>query len=193
MIFDIAQEVFTCKVFPGDPAPAVERVKSLDKGDGSNLSAFSMCAHNGTHVDAPRHFVADGRTIDQMGLEPFVGPCYVAWSEGELSAAEAGRILEKARAAGAAERVLIGGAVTVTEQAARVFARAGLKLVGNESQTFGPDEDHATVHRILLGADMALLEGVVLAGVLEGRYLLNAAPLDLGGCEGAPCRAWLMQ
>ena len=192
MIIDISQEIFSCKVFPGDPAPAMERLRSLDRGDSSNLTAFSMCAHNGTHVDAPFHFIPDGKTLDALGLGPFVGTCYVARAAGALTAEQAGDILARARDAGADRRLLVAGPVTVTEAAAAVFARAGLLLLGNESQTFGPDEDHGGVHRILLGAGMVLLEGVVLTGVAEGKYLLNAAPLNLGGCEGAPCRAWLM-
>ena len=194
MIIDISQEVFSCKVFPGDPAPAMERVKTIgENGNVANLTAFSMCAHNGTHVDAPFHFLPDGATLDQMGLEPFVGQCYVARHEGDVLAADAEAIMAKALAAGAAERILIAGKATVTESAAAVFARAGLMLIGNESQTFGPDEDHKTVHQILLGAGLVLLEGVVLSGVEEGKYFLNAAPLNLGGCEGAPCRAYLIR
>ena len=48
------------------------------------------------------------------------------------------------------------------------------------------------VHLILLGKEVALLEGIVLTGVPEGRYFLSAAPLNLGGTEGAPCRAYLI-
>ena len=88
--------------------------------------------------------------------------------------------------------ILIAGPATVTAEAARLFAAAKLRLLGNESQTVGPEDTPREVHLILLGAEVALLEGLVLDGVPEGRYLLNAAPLNLGGCDGAPCRAWLM-
>ena len=64
MIIDISQEVFSCKVFPGDPPPVKDRVMSISKGDVCNLTSLSMCAHNGTHVDAPFHFIDGGRTID---------------------------------------------------------------------------------------------------------------------------------
>lgn len=193
MIIDISQEVFSCKVFPGDPAPAMERVRTIGvEGSVCNLTAFSMCAHNGTHVDAPLHFVPEGASIDKVGLEPFVGECYVGRCEGDVTAADAERILAEARAAGAAERILIAGEATVTEDAARVFAAAGIRLIGNESQTFGPEGGTVTVHRILLGAGIVLLEGVVLRNVAPGRYFLSAAPLDLGGCEGAPVRAYLI-
>ena len=188
MIYDISQELFSCRVFPGDPAPERQRLLSLEDGQSCNLTALSLCAHNGTHVDAPFHFLPDGRTIDQMGLEPFVGPCRVFRHSGAVTAADAERML----AAASEGRLLIAGPATVTAEAARVFAAAKLLLLGNESQTVGPEDAPREVHLLLLGAGTALLEGVVLDGVPEGRYLLNAAPLNLGGCDGAPCRAWLM-
>lgn len=191
MLIDISQEVFSSRVFPGDPAPAQTRLMRMAGGDVCNLTAFSMCAHNGTHVDAPYHFREDGRTVDRMGLVPFVGDCYVVRHEGDVTAEDAAAMLAQARAAGAPERLLIAGKATVTEAAARVFA--GILLLGNESQTVGPEDAPAAVHRILLGADTVLLEGIVLADVPEGKYFLSAAPLNLAGCDGAPCRAYLMR
>lgn len=192
-IIDISQEVFSCKVFPGDPAPQNTQLLSVTKGDVCNLTQLSMCAHNGTHADAPFHFLNDGKTIDQLGLVPFVGDCFVARHDGNVTAADAAGIMEKAKSAGAAERILIAGKATVTSEAARIFAEAGIKLLGNESQTVGPEDAPKEVHLILLGAEVVLLEGIVLDDVDEGRYFLSAAPLNLGGCDGAPCRAYLIK
>lgn len=76
-IYDISQEVFGCNVFPGDPAPEKEILSVIAKDSPCNLSAFRMCVHNGTHVDAPYHFFQKGRTIDQVKLEKFIGNAYV--------------------------------------------------------------------------------------------------------------------
>jgi arylformamidase len=122
---------------------------------------------------------------------PFVGQCYVARFEGDVLAHDAEKILEDAKDAGASQRILISGRATVTEGAAKVFADEGILLLGNESQTVGPEDAPAKVHRILLGSGCVLLEGIVLCSVEEGRYYLSAAPLNLGGCDGAPCRAYL--
>lgn len=192
-IIDISQEVFSCKVFPGDPAPQNTQLLSVTKGDVCNLTQLSMCAHNGTHADAPFHFLNDGKTIDQLGLVPFVGDCFVARHDGNVTAADAAGIMGKAKSAGAAERILIAGKAIVTAEAARIFAEAGIKLLGNESQTVGPEDAPKEVHLILLGAEVVLLEGIVLDDVDEGRYFLSAAPLNLGGCDGAPCRAYLIK
>ena len=192
MIYDISQEVLSCHVWPTDPTPERKVLDRISNGAFCNVTALSMCAHNGTHVDAPNHFIDSGRTVDQMGLEPFVGDCWVARHTGNVTAADAEAFLEKARAAGADRRMLIAGKATVTAEAARVFADAGLLLLGNESQTVGPEDGPMVVHLILLGADMALLEGVVLTDVPEGKYMLSAAPLNFAGFEGSPCRAYLI-
>lgn len=193
MIIDISQEVFSCCVFPGDPQPQMQRQMSIDRGDICNLTSFSMCAHNGTHVDAPFHFINDGKTLSEMGLEPFVGECYVTLHDGDVTQEDARVMIQKAKSAGADKRILIKGRATVTAQAAEVFAKAGLLLLGNESQTFGPQDSPKQVHEILLGAGLSLLEGIVLREADEGRYFLSAAPLHLGGCDGAPCRALLIR
>ncbi|MBQ8085117.1 MAG: cyclase family protein [Lachnospiraceae bacterium] len=194
-IYDISQEVFGCKVFPGDPSPVKERKMSISDGEICNLTEFKMCAHNGTHVDAPFHFYDDGKTIDQVDLERFVGYAYVAEHEGIVKEEDALRIIERAKQsdARAADRILIKGDSTLSAEAAKIFAKQGIKLYGNESQTVGPEEAPKEVHLIMLGAQVVLLEGIRLAGVDEGVYILNAAPLNLGGCDGSPCRAILME
>ena len=165
----------------------------MEDGALYNLTEFSMCAHNGTHIDAPSHFLKDGKNVDQLSLEYFVGRCYLARHQGDVMVEDAKEILNKATAVGAAERILIAGDATITAEAARVFAAEGIKLIGNESQTVGPKDAPMEVHVILLGAGVVLLEGLVLKDVSEGVYFLNAAPLNLAGFEGAPCRAYLME
>ena len=188
-IYDISQEVFSCAVYPGDPKPEKQTVYSTGAGDLYNLSFFAMCAHNGTHVDAPFHFLHDGKTVDQIDLSHFVGDCFDARHEGDVTAADAENILKKADGT---ERILIAGNATVTIEAAEVFAAGGIKLLGNEGQTVGPENAPMQVHLILLRREIALLEGIVLQGSPDGQYFLTAAPLNLGGADGAPCRAYLI-
>ncbi len=193
-IYDISQEVFGCKVFSGDPAPEREWLSQMTEGAQYNLTAFRMCAHNGTHVDAPYHFCPEGKTVNQVPLESFVGMAFVVFCQGNVTEEAAGEILKKAEAcdARASRRILIGGKATLTTEAAEVFARAGILLYGNESQTVGPEDAPMEVHKKLLGAGTVLLEGIRLGEVPEGAYFLYAAPINLGGAEGAPCRAVLI-
>lgn len=194
-IMDISQELFTCTVFPGDVPPERKILETIEGGSICNLTGFSMCAHNGTHVDAPYHFYKDGKTIDQMDLHSFVGKCFVTEADGDITAEKAEEIVKEAQKADkeSAKRILIGGEATVTLEAAKVFSKAGILLIGNESQTVGPIDGPAQVHYELLGAGIVLLEGIRLSGVKKGVYILNAAPLNLGGSDGSPCRAILME
>lgn len=193
-IYDISQEVFGCQVYPGDPTPKKRVISSMEKGDLYNLTAFSMCAHNGTHIDAPLHFIKDGKTVDSVSLDTFIGMAYVAEYNGIVSADDATEILEKAKKQNSevAKRILIKGDAEVSAEAAKVFAESNILLLGNESQTVGPENAPMEVHLILLGAGAVLLEGIRLAEVSEGVYFLNAAPLNLSGADGSPCRAILI-
>ena len=193
-IYDISQEVFSCQVYPGDPAPERKVLNSMEKGELYNLTEFSMCAHNGTHIDAPFHFIKDGKTVDAVCLEAFVGMAYVAEHHGIVSGDDAAEIIEKAKALNpeAAKRILIKGPAEVSQEAAEVFASSEILLFGNESQTVGPEDAPMAVHLILLAADVILLEGIRLAEVSEGVYFLNAAPLNFSGADGSPCRAVLI-
>lgn len=193
-IYDISQEVFGCQVYAGDPMPEKELLSSMEKGDPYNLTAFRMCAHNGTHIDAPFHFIKGGKTVDSIDLDMFVGLAYVAEHHGVVSADDVAAILENAKKQSpeAAKRILIKGDAEVSSEAAKIFAASNMLLLGNESQTVGPENAPMEVHRILLGAGVVLLEGIRLAEVSEGVYFLNAAPLNLSGADGAPCRAVLI-
>ncbi|MCR5716262.1 MAG: cyclase family protein [Lachnospiraceae bacterium] len=211
-IYDISQEVFGCVVFPGDPAPERIALKRIGNGDVCNLTALSMCAHNGTHVDAPYHFIKDGKTIDEVSLDRWIGYAYVAAHHGPVSAQDAEEMLRRAKEAaqgyrdahrageagtsGAAcdahLRILMKGKAYLTNEAAEVFAAHRILLFGNESQTVGPEDAPRQVHLTLLGAQVVLLEGIRLEEVPEGVYFLQAAPINLGGADGAPCRATLI-
>ena len=193
-IYDISQEVFSCEVYPGDPVPEKTALKSMQEGEIYNLTAFSMCAHNGTHIDAPFHFIKDGETVDEICLETFVGMAYVAEHHGIITCNDAAEIIEKAKKQSpeATKRILIKGDVEVSLEAAKVFASSDILLLGNEPQTIGPQNAPMAVHLTLLGANVILLEGIRLSEVSEGVYFLNAAPLNLSGADGSPCRAVLI-
>lgn len=193
-IYDISQEVFSSAVFPGDPVPKKEMVSQIKDGDVCNLSKLSMCAHNGTHIDAPYHFIDSGKTVDKMGLEHFVGMAYVAEHQGVVSYNDAKNMIKKARAQNedSAKRILIKGDIEVSLEGAKAFLEEKILLLGNEPQTVGPKDSPMAVHLALLGAEVVLLEGIRLKNVAEGVYFLSSAPLNLGGGDGAPCRAVLI-
>ena len=193
-IYDISQEVFGCQVYPDDPMPKKNQLKSMEQGELYNLTEFSMCAHNGTHIDAPCHFIKDGKAVDELDLRAFVGKTYVAEHSGIVTEEDAVEIIKEAQKLDpeSAKRILIKGDMEMSLEAAKAFASSGLLLLGNESQTIGPQNAPMAVHLALLSSGVVLLEGIRLAEVSEGVYLLNAAPLNLAGADGSPCRAILI-
>ncbi|MDR3309902.1 MAG: cyclase family protein [Oscillospiraceae bacterium] len=185
IFYDITQELFSSVVFPGDLAPSFERDKTFAE-DGYNLTNLSLSAHNGTHLDAPRHFVGDGAAIDEIPLGLCFGDCVVAELSGGVTAESLAPYLRETR-------LLLRGDITVTEDAARAVASSEIRLLGVESQSVAPPDAPAAVHVILLSAGVIPLEGLRLAGVPEGRYTLAAFPLKLAGSDGSPVRAVLMR
>lgn len=194
-IYDISQEVFTSKVYPGDKSPKIDEDMRISNGDEYNLTSFSMCAHNGTHVDAPFHYFENGKTIDQIDLEKFIGNAYLVEHDGLISKDDALNILIKAKKIDndCYKRILIKGNAELTLEAAQIFSNEEIFLFGNESQTVGSEMSEDSIHQCLLNAEIAILEGLVLSDVKEGMYLLNAAPINLSGSDGAPCRAVLIK
>ncbi|MBO5416246.1 MAG: cyclase family protein [Clostridia bacterium] len=178
-IIDITQEVFSCKVYPGDTAPSFKRVKSISEGEECNVTDFTMCAHNGTHIDAPFHYIDGGATIDELDVNSFIGKARVCQIE------DFDGILRDT----AEKRIIFKDCEGFTLEEAEALARTETELVGISGQSVGD----AQVHQILLRKGIALLEGLMLDGVREGSYTLFAAPIKLGGADGAPVRALLLE
>jgi len=185
-IIDISQEVFSCRVWPGDRAPSFVKTSSIET-DYVNVTNISMCVHNGTHVDAPCHFIADGKSIDEIPADVFLGDCTVVEYTGLMDETYVSRILEDC-----CERLIIKGACQLSEDAARIIERSHVKLVGVESQSVGPSDAPMAIHLILLGAGIIPLEGLNLTYVAPGEYMLFAIPLKLKGSDGSPVRAVLI-
>lgn len=185
---DITRELLSAPVYPGDPAPHMEELRRMRLGDECNVSALYACLHNGTHLDAPRHFVPDGQAIDDVPLTACVGECSVVEGEGLLLGAQAEELLPKLK-----KRVLFKGQVQISPSAAFVLSDAGLELIGVEAQSVSPPECTAAVHRQLLGAGLVLLEGLDLSRAAPGTYFLFAAPLKITGADGSPVRAVLLE
>lgn len=187
-IYDITQELFTSVVYPGDVPPTFTRTMDMSKGDLINLTVLNMCAHNGTHIDAPYHFYENGKAIDELDLSKCIGNCTVAEFDHQPDVDEMKGVLKKSE-----KKLLLKGNVVITLELAKLMNEYGLELIGIEGQSVGPKEAPRDVHLELLGKDVVVLEGVRLSQVPEGNYLLFAAPIKLGQCEGAPCRAVLLE
>ena len=187
-IIDITRELFSAPVYPNDPRPELESVYRMDEGNGCNMSVLHACLHNGTHMDAPLHFYADGKDMAAIHLEDLIGECSVVEWHGELYGADVENILPSLR-----PRVLFKGDVQISQSAAFVLSDSQITLVGVESQTVEPVSGEFNVHRQLLGNNVTVLEGLDLSKVKEGVYFLFAAPLKIEGADGSPVRAILLE
>jgi arylformamidase len=190
--------------WPGDPVPRIRRTLDMENGDPLNLTHLDICAHTGTHIDAPRHFRKDGSGIDRMPLSAGIGPARVVGIRdpetirpAELAAHDIGpgeRILFRTAnsdgpRAGSAFRERF---VHLSVEAARFLAERGVRLAGVDAlsvDAFAAAD--APVHRILLSAGIWIVEGLDLSRIVPGRYELICLPLKIMEGDGAPARAAL--
>ena len=186
-IYDISQEIFSGAVYKGDPVPAAFPLCRIDEGAPYNLSSVSMCLHNGTHIDAPSHYLENGKTVDRIDLDSCVGPCIVLAINGPVDE----EYLQPLLSLGP-KRLLFKGRGWLTVRAAKALADSSVVLVGTESQSVGHAGQVAEVHKLLMEKDIVILEGLILKDVPEGNYYVIALPLKFGGLEGSPCRAVLV-
>ncbi len=189
-IIDISNDLLTAEVYEGDPIPEMKRVRGISPDSYYNLSVLDACLHNGTHIDAPLHFVPDADSVDKLPLEKFIGPCKVIEvSEGIIT----GRLVEEYFPRDC-KRVLIKskGRAFIHCTGAEVMSHLGYELVGTDGVTVeAPDSDGST-HRTLLNANIAILEGLNLEDAKSGEYFLIAPPVKIGGAEASFTRAVLI-
>jgi arylformamidase len=191
-------------LFPGNPETRIRPHERIADGDDANVTEISLGSHTGTHVDAARHFVEGGQPVDEIPLDRLVGPARVVEipeeviSIGARELREAGiegelRVLLRTRNA-----TLLGGEefsenfAHLTGEGAAYLLEAGVELVGIDYlsvEAFDAEEPEA--HRILLGREVVVLEGLDLREVPAGRYELLCLPLRIRGIDGAPMRAVL--
>jgi len=208
-IMDISLTVTSdLSVWPGAPPVILERLMKMEDGAHNNISHLALSAHAGTHVDAPYHFIADGKTIETLRLDILVGPAHVVEIPqeskliGEIDLAQAGikpgmdRVLLKTsnnRYWQQAGFPFQKDFAAVSPDGAAYLVTCGVRLVGIDYFSIAPVGDSIPTHRTLLRAEIIILEGVNLSEIAPGVYQLYCLPLKLGGSDGAPARAILTQ
>ena len=202
MIYDISPSIDdSIAVFPGDTSPTREVLMDMRQGDALTLSTLRSTVHVGAHADAPSHYGADARTIDQVELQRYIGPCQVvrvADSRGAVLVPDA------IRTEITAPRVLFATATypdpdtfntdfaALSPELVDWLAERGVDLVGVDTPSVDPaDSKDLPAHKAFLKNDIYILEGLVLSDVPEGRYELTALPLKLVGFDASPVRAVL--
>jgi arylformamidase len=202
MIYDITPPISSqLAVWPGDTPPTREVLLDMHGGANLTLSSLHATVHLGAHVDAPSHYGADASSIEEMTLERYLGPCQVV----RVDVAAGRRITpEMVTTPLKAERVLFAtdtfpdptefneDFAALSPELVHFVAGQGIRLVGIDTPSvdlFGSKALEA--HKACLEEDVAILEGIVLAGVPEDVYELLALPLKLVGFDASPVRAVL--
>jgi len=195
-------------VWPGDPEVEVRPLSQIGPEGGANISFLAFSSHVGTHLDAPYHFIPDGRRLEQIALDELIGPCWVAdlsHAEGHITAADlsgvgmpegTARILLKTKNSAVWRDPSAGfrrDFIGVAEDGARWLVSKGVRLVGIDYLSIEPFRTPgAPTHKTLLGSDIVVLEGLDLSEVPPGPYQLVCLPLLVPGIDGCPVRAVLL-
>ena len=203
MLIDITPtiEPGISKVWPGDTPPTQEFLMKIAVGGTVNLSTLHNSVHVGAHADGPCHYSDGGRSIDEQPLDLYIGRCEVMRVPGRRG--ERIRIEDLPRTPTEARLLLSTG----TFDGFRVFNQdfsglepslvdhlhtQGVRLVGTDAPSVDLfDDTKILAHQRFLANDMAIIEGLALNDVAEGRYELIAPPLKLAGFDGSPVRAVL--
>lgn len=203
-IYDITVPISpTLPVYPGDPAVEMTPIADIARGDAANVSRVVLSSHSGTHVDAPRHFLPHGTTIDAVDPHLLLGPVQVyefpytrhitADDLQPLPLDSVRRVLFKTpNSALWAQPGFQTTYTALTASAAQFLVARGVQLVGIDYLSVDAFENQDfPVHRIFLSAGVVILEGLNLHAVPPGPYELLVLPLLLHHGDGAPARALL--
>lgn len=201
-IWDISPTISSgIPVWPGDTPFEAAPTWEIKDGCPVHVSRMTMSTHLGAHTDAPSHYDPAGKTIDQVELLPYIGPCRVIHCVGVKKVEP--RHLE-GRLEGAPKRVLLRTYAStpqdawdpafpaISPAAIDLLARTGAILVGTDAPSLDPqDSKSLDAHHAVRARHMAILEGIVLDEVPEGDYELVALPLKFAGMDASPVRAIL--
>lgn len=207
-IYDISLPISPdLPVWPGDSAIVIEEIFSMDKGADANVSRLEAGVHIGTHVDAPHHFLNDGRTVENLALDILTGPAFVLHVNDDVDSITA-EVLDAAPIPPATSRLLLrtknsrlwtsdsrkfhSDFIAISSDGAEWLVEHGIQLIGVDYLSVAAFDDSVPTHKILLSAGIIVLEGCDLSQVPQGDYDLYCLPLKLVGSDGAPARTILV-
>lgn len=182
----------------------IKPLKSVKK-DGVAETLLALHSHTGTHIDAPAHFIAGGKTIDLFDLKIFVGPCKVL-DVTEVKEKITAKDLQK-YTINSGDRILLKtknsqknvnelfdyNFVYLSASAAQFLVECRVQLVGIDYLGIERNQPAHETHIILLQNDIPILEGLRLQEVQPREYRLVCLPLFIPGIDAVPVRAVLQE
>ncbi len=194
-------------VWPGDPQVEISQIAAIADGEEANVSYMKLGVHTGTHVDAPKHFIDSGETVDRLDIDMLTGRAYVLHLPDDVDLITK-EVVEASAIPPRTKRVLFRtrnsehwrkehtifdeNYVGLDPEAAAYLIQRGVKLVGVDYLSVAPYEDSSPTHLVLLEAGVVIVEGLNLSEVSQGRYTMYCLPMKIDGSDGAPARAILV-
>ena len=187
--------------WPGDADIKVNRINSIGAGDDCNLTNISFSAHTSTHMDAPLHFIDNAKDISTLPLNAVIGKAKVIEIKNNksirLEELESHNIEENDRLLFKTCNSLIDWSmkefmkdyVYLTTEAAEYLVEKKVKTIGIDYLSIAGLNNSEEVHKILLGSEIWIIEGLSLRDITEGLYDLVCLPINIIGSDGAPARA----
>lgn len=195
----------TMPFWPGSTGVNLIEIKRMEKGETDNLSRLDLDLHAGTHLDAPWHFIKNGKTVESIPLQKLMGPAFVAYlpetslvSEKDLETINlpkgTKRLLLRTRNSDLWRKKInhfVEDFVGLSPEAADWIVQKDILLVGIDYLSIQPFGGSAQSHSKLLEKEIVIVEGLNLTNVTPGSYELFCLPIKIIGAEGAPVRAVL--
>lgn len=166
-------------VYPGDPEFSMTPLRSGE----SYISALSFGTHTGTHIDAPAHYFSGGAGIDKQPLSTFITTAELLPFGEQISGTAPAALLRSGYKEGDSAYPQL------SEKEACSLVESGIEVVGCDTPSIGND----SVHRILLAADVVVIELLDFTDVPDGQYNMVALPLKIAGADAAPARVVLIE
>ena len=192
-------------VWPGDPQAIITQVASYDLGDNYQLSEAFLNLHTGTHVDAPLHFIKEGKDVTQIRLDVMMGEAKVLDASAQKvittdwlmtkNLRKGDRLLFKTMkdTDNRQEKLLQKDFIALDVDAAYYLSELGIVLTGIDGLSIAIAHELNETHQVLLKNEIVIVEVLNLTGIPEGNYEMICLPIKIEGAEAAPARVLLRQ
>lgn len=189
-------------VWPDSEPPSIRQQCAIDENCPVRVSWLSLGAHTGTHLDAPSHFLPDGKMVESISMDDLIGPAWIA-DTGIAPVVDA-KTLGSLAVPDGTKRLLVRTSNTSRDlmnrtafttdyvgldlSGARWLLERGIRLIGFDYLSVQAFEASDDTHRELLRNEVVLLEGLDLSKVEPGPYEIVCLPFLGKDLDGSPAR-----
>lgn len=202
-IYDLSPEISgEMAVYKDKPEKKPRLIRTRTLNEGANESRLEIESHTGSHADAPFHFLENGKTIEKISLDRFMGKCVVldltkakdSVKKTDLAKFKIQKdeiVLLKTK--NKLENRFNPDFVYLEKTGAQYLASKKIKAVGIDSLGIERSQPEHETHKILLGKGIIIFEGLDLSKVNQGKYFFHGLPLKIRKGDASPVRAVLVK